>query len=134
MRWYERDRIRLLLEKEAMNDRFSDFELIMIEDKLCWTGILQTNRYNDYGIRLMYGDKFPVEVPKVFPIAPEIKKNDHLYPDGSMCLYFPLDRIFSPETTAATVLGIATAWLFCYEDWLETGRWPGKKVEHELPE
>lgn len=139
--WYELNPARLLLEKKAMEARFPGFLLVRVEktNRLAWRGTLQTNRGNSYEIALVYPDDFPAHPPKAYPITPpiEVWKDaeqrwlKHQYRDGEFCLYYPQDRDFTPNTTAAKVMAIAATWLFSYESWLESGKtdWPGIEID-----
>lgn len=131
--WYERNPARLVQEQKAMERRFPGFKLHRDGTKLVWVGILTTNRNERYELAVEYPDNFPDQEPKVFPIEPTIAiwRDDnmlqHQYNDGSLCLFHPNDRFWEANTTAATVVATAAAWLFAYEEWLESGKqaWPG---------
>jgi hypothetical protein len=137
--WYESNPARLLLEKQAMATRFPKFTLRKLDDgRLAWLGTVETNRSSRYEIVVVYPHNFPREVPLVFPIEPPIKVWDekqfrqrHQYPDGHLCLYYPSDRSFDSNATAATVVAVAAAWFFAYESWLESGKrhWPGPEAD-----
>jgi ubiquitin-protein ligase len=136
--WYETLPGRLLIEKQAMQKCFPQFELVKDEEQLAWVGTLESNRNNQYEIAVMYPYDFPSEPPKVYPLNPPVQVFDertlrtrHQYPDGHLCLYYPQDRSFNATATAATVVGVAAAWFFAYESWLESGKsdWPGDEVD-----
>jgi hypothetical protein len=138
MAWYEYDPQRLLIERKAMALKFPQFKLLKRENALCWFGALESNRGNKYEILVEYPEHFPNLAPAVFPVSPEVNSTDltgqlkHQYPDGKLCLYYPGDRTFSRDTTAATVIAVAAAWFFAYESWLESGKqlWPGQELDH----
>jgi hypothetical protein len=137
--WYELNPARLVLERQAMQMRFPQFQLMRDGDQLVWVGTLETNRGNKYEIAFYYPDDFPASPPKVFPISPpitvwkdeQVGQLKHQYNDGHLCLYFPGDRTFAENTTAATVVAVAAAWFFSYESWLESGKtfWPGIEAD-----
>lgn len=137
--WYEVNPARLLLEKKAMETRFPQFQLVRDGAQLVWIGTLKSNRGNPYEIALYYPNHFPASPPSVFPINPAITvwKDEqtgslkHQYSDGHLCLYYPGDRTFAQNTTAATVIAVAAAWFFAYESWLESGKtvWPGIEAD-----
>jgi hypothetical protein len=137
--WYESNPARLVLERQAMQMRFPQFQLMRDGDQLVWVGTLETNRENKYEIAFYYPDDFPASPPKVFPINPpitvwkdeQVGRLKHQYNDGHLCLYFPGDRTFAENTTAATVVAVAAAWFFSYESWLESGKsiWPGIEAD-----
>ncbi|EFO81188.1 hypothetical protein OSCT_0922 [Oscillochloris trichoides DG-6] len=137
--WYDQNPARLILEKRAMESRFPRFQLFNDGGQLVWTGKLESNRGNTYEIALYYPESFPNEPPLVFPINPVITvykdevagRLKHQYNDGHLCLYYPGDRTFAANTTAATVVAVAAAWFFAYESWLESGKteWPGIEAD-----
>ncbi len=137
--WYEVDPGRLLLETDAMRERFSGFELIkMDDDRLAWTGTLETNSRNKYKVIIIYPHNFPEGAPLVYPVEPKIDVWDeasfrvlHQYMDGHLCLYYPGDRTFHTNTTAAVVVAVAAAWFGAYECWLASGKreWPGPAAD-----
>jgi hypothetical protein len=61
-----------------------------------------------------------VLAPKLVDRAP------HLYPDGSLCLYWPKEWRWAPfEAIGETLLPWAALWLYYYEIWVDTGAWLG---------
>jgi hypothetical protein len=141
MAWYDYDPQRVILEQQVMAQRFPHFQLVRRGPALCWVGTLVTNRGNRYSILVEYPEHFPTQAPTVYPLDPVVDSTDlygqlkHQYPDGKLCLYYPGDRTFARETTAATVVAVAAAWFFAYESWLESGKrdWPGQELEHTMP-
>jgi len=135
--WYQANPARLLMERKAVESRFPQFALVRDGEQLVWMGKLTTNRGEVYEIALYYPDDFPISPPRVFPIVPTITswKNEaagelkHQYADGALCLYDPKDRTFNQNSTAATVIAVAAAWLFAYETWLDSGEWPGLEAD-----
>lgn len=139
--WFETNQARVLLEQKAMEMRFPQFRLMRDnkEHKLLWRGTLDSNGGNHYEIALIYPDDFPHKPPDVYPVDPvitvwkdeETGRLKHQYNDGRLCLYYPGDRTFAQNTTAATVVAVAAAWFFSYERWLESGKtdWPGIEVD-----
>ncbi len=137
--WYETDPVRLLMEKNAMQERFPHFTLHKLDDgRLTWQGTLTSNNGNRYTILAIYPPNFPNSPPEVFPVDPVIQVIDtsgrrlkHQYADGHLCLYYPADRSFSAASTAATVVAVAAAWFFSYESWLRSGKqeWPGIEAD-----
>jgi hypothetical protein len=133
------DADRLLIEREAMRSRFPNFELIKMDDgRLAWMGPIITNSGNKYEIAVIYPPNFPHSAPLVYPVNPQIEVWDetsfrvrHQYTDGHLCLYYPGDRTFHTNTTAAVVVGVAAAWFFAYEYWLASGKqeWPGPEAD-----
>lgn len=137
-KWFELWPERLLLEKQLMEAKFPQFELIYRDGMMRWIGELETNRNNTYLLEIRYPDEFPYKAPLVYPIDPIVEayiddtsdRYKHQYPDTRLCLFYPGDKTFSPETSATDVVAVAAAWLFSYETWLESGRtyWPGQEA------
>jgi len=137
--WYEANPARLLLEKRAMETHFPNFQLVRERDRLVWRGTLQSNGGKRYTIALYYPDNFPSAPPDVFPIDPVVAlwrelpggTLKHQYSDGRLCLYYPGDRTFGQNTTAATVVAVAAFWFFAYESWLASGKteWIGYEMD-----
>jgi hypothetical protein len=135
--WYEKDTGRLIIEKEAMGDRFPGFTMVNMDDKsLAWRGTVKPID-TLYEILVIYPDNFPDSAPLVYPINPVVEVVDkgghrlrHQYLDGHLCLYYPGDRSFHRNTTAAVVVAVASAWFFAYECWLASGKedWPGPEA------
>ncbi len=63
--------------------------------------------------------------PRVKVIAPALRRDaPHIYPDGSLCLYYPPDESWQPSRFIAnTIVPWAACWLARYELWLVTGEW-----------
>lgn len=139
LEWFERMPERLVLEQQVMQDRFPQFQLLRDGLMLYWIGKLTTNRGNVYQLVVKYLPSFPNDPPQAYPIDPAIAVYKsgwsgalkHQYADGRLCLYYPADRTLTRETTAATVVAMAAAWLFAYESWLQSGKtdWPGNEYD-----
>lgn len=68
----------------------------------------------------------------VFVVKPHVslywedKKVPHLYPSGSLCLYYPKYGEWDYTSSwADTLIPWTSLWLFYYELWQETGEWLG---------
>lgn len=134
--WYIENPARLILERRAMTERFPPFELRCDGSSLFWIGTLTSNLGNSYEIAVIYPDDFPTTPPKVYPLDPPIYLVDeptgwlkHQFRDGSLCLFHPADRFFEKNTTAATVVALAAAWIFAYEQWRTSGVWAGDEAD-----
>jgi hypothetical protein len=72
--------------------------------------------------------------PKVFLVEPAMQRlngklPDHIYADGSLCLYLPGTGEWNQtKYLADTIVPWACEWLFHYEIWLATGIWRGGGV------
>jgi hypothetical protein len=99
-----------------------------------WRGWLQPQETSQsYQIRIQHT---PGSAPRVYVDSPPLAEGvHHLNSDGSLCLYWPKEWRWTPQTVMAeTILVWAAMWLFYYELWLEIGEWlgpeaPGSKQE-----
>ena len=96
---------------------------------LTWAGVITPSQMSDeYSVSLSYSH---AASPKVFVIQPELQERDgrrpeHLWPDGSLCLYFPRAGEWNHGMLLAkTILPWTSEWLLHYEIWLATGKWCG---------
>lgn len=95
-----------------------------------WNGRLSPTRDSpDYAIRIVHNpDRIPrvyVESPRLLPGAP------HIYRDGCLCLYWPVEWRWTPqESLADTMVPWTALWLYYYEIWQITGQWYGPSSPH----
>jgi hypothetical protein len=95
-----------------------------------WTGTLQPRESSPvYHVELRYrvhvAPTVKVLRPDLAPGAP------HLYPDGTLCLYWPKEWGWtSDQLIVNTVLPWAADWLYYYELWLDCGKWLGPESPH----
>jgi len=128
--WYNINRVRLVQEGAAMKDRFPQFKLKRLEaGQLVWHGTLRSNNRNEYQIAIRYPSDFPDSAPKAFMVKPAIFGVPHMWQDGSLCMFAPFDRSWETRSTAATVVAWAAVWIFAFEIWKNTGKWPGRSVD-----
>ena len=72
--------------------------------------------------------------PRLFARRPALVEGvEHVYADGSLCLYHPDDPTWDRGRPLSEVVALAAAWLWFYEDWLLTGTWLGPEVRHAGP-
>jgi len=139
--WFRSNPRRLVDEKEAMRNRFPDFQLHQLPAGMTWVGWLRPrNVSTSYKISIVYPDDFPSHAPKVFPIEPTVSAPKHQYGDGSLCLMYPGDGSWRTNTTAVQIVTMAAAWLFCYEyherhcptrcKTVPCKYWPGAEAPH----
>lgn len=129
--WWEHLPGRLILDQQIMNESFPGFSLYNEEDRLVWKGELTSNTDVKYEVWVTYPDNYPEEELRAFILDPDVSNcPKHIYKDGHLCLWYPSDRTYQSKTTPATVLGITSAWIFCYEEFQRSGEWPGPEQEH----
>lgn len=119
----------LELQRQRLLTRFLKSSARISRETLVWRGTLQPSPISrEYSAKLTYKRG---GTPRVFIRYPQIeerdgKKPEHLYSDGSLCLFTPN----AGEWTGAMLLADTTVpwaceWLFHYEIWLVTGTWTG---------
>jgi len=113
-----------------MKSFFPSFKYHRKFGQIFWLGTLQpTESSPDYKIKIIYRYK---KSPKVFILKPDILDNPHLYPDKSICLYFPPDGSWTYKLMIAdTIVPWLSEWLLCYELWLDTKIWPGEEAPNK---
>jgi len=123
-KWYERYRLRLLVEEIIMKENHPQFVLKMDEKKrLYWDGFLRTNFDTLYRANILYPAAYPWEKPKLIIVSPAIRLDaPHRYLDGSLCVY-PEGWSYK-RCTAPAAVPLVAAWLALYEVFVRTGkRW-----------
>jgi hypothetical protein len=99
-----------------------------------WYGPLQPARDSPtYTVKVAY--RFAgrhSKPPRVWVKSPKARADaPHRYNDGSLCLYFPPDRDWTPyKYISETIVPWTALWLAFYEIWLDTGHWHGPEVVH----
>lgn len=119
MYWYEFDKSRVVLECQKMQDKFPKFILSKYERKLAWEGevnaIPEGVEAVPLRIRLIYSDAFPIVPPKVYPIEPELPKDDwghqwHRWQAGNLCYIEP--TLWHMNYTAVDIIEKIEIWYF----------------------
>lgn len=117
----------------AMRQTFPQFDLHATRrGGIAWRGFLQpTAESPRYPIVIVHE---PPRPPRVFVPGRDLDPDcRHLYPDRSLCLYWPEQwRWKSSHSLAATIVPWAAFWLYYYELWETTGRWLGPSSPHGL--
>ena len=54
----------------------------------------------------------------------------HLYPDNSLCLYYPLDIVLFQDFNFIDIIPWVSEWLVMYEVWIKYGVWLADEVKH----
>ncbi|MED4907676.1 hypothetical protein P9761_05445 [Brevibacillus centrosporus] len=110
---------------------FPQFRLGKRGPKRYLIGTLQpTPSSSVYTVKIEYqGTK-----PKVFILHPKLLKSaPHVYPDKSLCLYYPKDASYhTGQYLSHTIIPWAAEWLYFYEVWVRTGVWWGREAPHNL--
>ncbi|MBE7550353.1 MAG: hypothetical protein HS126_04655 [Anaerolineales bacterium] len=117
--------INLIVQNIHVQHRFSGFSCHISRGCAVWRGFLQPQSISPvYQIEIEYKLK---QIPKVKVISPPLAPNaKHLYPDGSLCLYWPKEWWWRQDNLIAEIIiPWAASWLYHYELWLDTGKWLG---------
>lgn len=125
--------ISLALQDAHIRQCFPAFSRHISRGHAVWRGALQPRRNSPaYHVRVSYKLK---KVPKVQILSPSlVTGTGHLYPDGSLCLYWPKEWQWrADQLIAETIIPWSASWLFFYELWLDTGEWLGPS-SHDPPE
>ena len=119
------------LEIKLLKKYFSFLKFHIKGNKLFCNGFFQPTVHSPiYHYRLEWE---PGTAPKVFPVRPSIALHPdiHMYADGSLCLYYPKDFVYSEKSNIHdTILPWAHEWFVFYELYQIKGRWLHPYVEH----
>lgn len=116
-----------------IEQRFPAFKYFRKNSFGYWEGTFQPTKCSpQYKLRVIYRG---AKRPKVIVLEPKIDKNvQHLYLDGSLCLFYPKDGSWKADSIIAkTIIPWAAAWLYFYEVWKKTGKWYGEEAPHRGP-
>lgn len=121
----------ILLERRLLKKHFPFLKFQIKDGKLFCYGHFQPTEYSPtFNYRVEWEPGCP---PKVFPINPQISYDDdiHMYADGSLCLYYPKDFVYSIKSHIhETIIPWAHEWFVFYELYQIKGRWLHPYVEH----
>lgn len=118
-------------ERKILN-AYSFIQTTLTRRSLICTGVFHPFEYADnYLVRIVYE---PFQHPKVYIEKPPILVDSkiHMYPDGSLCLYHPIDFEWNMQRTIAEhIIPRINEWIVYYEDWkYGDGIWAGPEIEH----
>ncbi len=116
------------LQSLHIRQRFPQFKY---NGRGVWVGTLQPTPVSpEYQIKITHK---PPKPPVVNVLAPKLAEEaPHLYPDGSLCLFYPKDFSWTKNSLIAkTIIPWTALWLYFYELWLKTGIWHGHSIEHK---
>lgn len=122
--------VSLAIQRRLMQELFPQFHFF--KKGSYWLGNLKpTKQSPPYKIKISYQ---PYAAPKVEVVSPALHPNSkHVFPDGSLCLYYPQDHHARGANLLAPKLIVWTAeWLYCYEIWRATGEWIGEEAPHNV--
>lgn len=122
--------IPIHIQRAAFQAKIPESDLYLKRDYLRARGkISPTPRSRWYTYEVKYKSQQNI---RIFILDPLIKtelngkKAEHLYKDGSLCLFFPKAKEFdSKKLIVDYIIPWISLWLFFYEAWLVTGKWLG---------
>ena len=89
---------------------------------------LQTSN-RSYTLGVSFPDSYPNTMPKVHVRKPSLLPSPHRYLDNQICYLHP--HMWNPGRHNLTfVIQRAAKWLGKYDVYRQTGRWPGKGLDH----
>lgn len=121
----------------AMSEHYPTFTRTGTREHATWTGtVTPLAGCQSYRVQVRYTLG---ESPKTIVVKPELTDRGdgqpipHRYSDGSLCLYWPAQKSWTPQKLIArTVIPWIPLWLYHYEVWLATGVWHGGGTSHSL--
>jgi len=121
--------INLTKQMLALQQAFPAASCAVHRNQLTWRAELSpTPMSTVYAVSLDYSLEVP---PVVRVVTPELADRSdaevpHVYPDGSLCLYYPKAREFTrDQLLVETIVPWTSEWLMHYELWQATGEWLG---------
>lgn len=124
--------ISLAVQNLQVRRLFPGFSYRYCRSAAHWSGTLQPRLTSPvYTIEISYR-LFRIPIVKVLHpvLAP---KPPHVYPDGSLCLYWPREWRWTTQCLIAeTIIPWTASWLYFYELWLDTEKWLGPSA-HDSP-
>lgn len=126
---------RNCLQKVKVEQSYPCFSCKAYADRLECLGSIRPDPEDPEGMRykvkIVYRQK-----PSVWIVSPkiEISRSIHMYRDGSLCLYYPVDFTWTDkENLHEKILPWTAEWLVFYERYLYSGKWEGREAPHPLP-
>lgn len=119
----------------AFRKKFPEWEVVLKQHGFEAKGYLKPSPLGEiYYVRIAY---YQDQAPKVTVISPQLRPREksgkiiHTYADGSLCLYYPKAKEWTPVLLIAdTLVEWASLWLYHYEVWHALGEWLGGGIEH----
>ena len=134
--WYKRNPTRLVLERQAMKKKFSQFELGKhFKGYLQWQGIVKREDGRSYEIMILYPNNFPAEPPRVTIVGIDFYLpygfDLHRGESGGLCLF---TKGYKPGViTARALLERTIEWIENFEEYERSGKWQGKvNIAHKI--
>ena len=132
-RFFTQRGISLALQDGWIRSFFPSFSCKYKGGEAIWRGFLQPREISPlYHVEIRY---ILGERPRVRILRPILVPGaHHIYPDGTLCLYWPEEWNWSSTRfIAKTIIPWTSQWLLYYELWLDTGKWLGPSSPHGGP-
>jgi hypothetical protein len=126
----KRAAVTLEMQRFHMMHRFPTLEYHRDGKRATWRGSLRPRDDSQlYHVTVRYSID---DIPQVRITSPPLaERAPHVYPDGSLCLYWPDEWRWQPTMLLAeTIVPWVAHWLLFYELWLDTGEWLGPSSPH----
>ncbi|WP_066361823.1 hypothetical protein [Herbidospora mongoliensis] len=122
-------RNRLYVEQEKLQAYFPQFTLTQKSGsgKVRAKGVLTTNTGRRYPVKIKLPDRYPHDIPKVFPVDWD-SRSPHSYVDGHICIM--RDDQWRTYFSVAFAVAKSALWLNKFDVWKSEGYWPGNEQEH----
>ncbi len=126
--WWRRYPERATAEINMMKNHTNAF-MYQNKDKLVWEEKI-ANNFGSCFLVSIETQGFPFKMPKVFLIEPRIEPSDkfHMFKDGGLCLLHSSE--YNSKITVLQTRNRAAAWCFCFEAYVNTGKWPAAEYNH----
>lgn len=118
----------------AMLSKYPQFKLSYNKDKeIVFKGKLQVKpELPVYTVKIIYRGDYN---PRIFILDPKLVVGaPHIYSNTqSLCLYHPANYRWSESRLIADdIMGWTAGWIYFYEYWLQSGKWIGPEVPHNI--
>lgn len=123
----------LLIEKILIESKYDWLRCVIVGSDLFAQGhISSKSSQKKYKILIKYSYNHPGRFDRIWIVEPNIKYHPktHMYPDDSLCLYYPKDLPETRITPLVTLLPWIPEWLVKYEFWGKYKAWIGEEAPH----
>lgn len=122
---------KYLKERAAIKEYYDFLDCSITSSGLICCGTFSSPKLTtNYEVEIKFN--YP-SVPRVYIVQPKILYDPkiHMYPDNSLCLYYPKDNSYkSSDLLYETIIPWTSEWLIFYELFKFKGKWLGKYKRH----
>lgn len=115
-----------------MKNKYPQFKHKIVGGSIIFTGVLKVKpEFPEYTVSIQYRNNLS---PIIHIINPPLAENPpHVYSENKLCLYHPNNFNWKKEKLIANeIIEWTSAWIYFYEVWLETDKWFGPEVPHNI--